>query len=99
MKVTPIVYGQIYQGSELIFPVWKNLFLRSNIAGQFTFRGDPRMQPRDVFYFVPKEITKDAWSKLTESAKASYVCTLENIQITHEGGGTQAEVTYRKGVC
>lgn len=99
MKVTPIVYGQIYQGSELIFPVWKNLFLRSNIAGQFTFRGDPRMQPRDVFYFVPKEITKDAWSKLTESARASYVCTLENIQITHEGGGTQAEVTYRKGVC
>lgn len=99
MKTTPIVYGKIYQGGSWIFPLYSNLFARSNETGQFTFKGDPRMQPRDVFYLVPKSISKAVWSTMSATQQAAYVCTLENITITHEAGGTKAEVTYRKGVC
>lgn len=58
----------------------------SPITGSFTWKGDPRMHPRDVFTFHRLDGTDE-------------VCTLENITITHEKGGTSAEITYRKGVC
>lgn len=63
-----------------------SLFMRSNITGQFVWKGDPRMQPRDVVTFHRLDGT-------TEDI------TLENITITHERGGTSAEITYRKGIC
>lgn len=63
-----------------------SLFMRSNITGQFTWKGDPRMQPRDIVTF----------HRLDGSTED---ITLENITITHEGGGTSAEITYRKGIC
>lgn len=64
----------------------QSLLSRSNITGSFTWKGDPRMQPRDVVTFHRLDGT-------TEDI------TIENITITHEKGGTSAEITYRKGIC
>lgn len=58
---------------------------RSPVTGSFTWKGDPRMQPRDLI----------EWERLDGSTE---VLTAENITLTHEGGGTIAEITYRKGV-
>lgn len=57
---------------------------RSNITGSFKWKGDPRMQPRDIVYF-------DRLDGTTETI------TLETITLHHEGGGTWADITYRKG--
>lgn len=58
---------------------------KSPVTGSFTWKGDPRMQPRDVVSFHRLDGTVEE-------------ITLENITITHEGGGTSAEITYRKGI-
>lgn len=63
----------------------KQLLERSNETGSFTWKGDPRMQPRDVFTF----------HRLTGE---TYDCTVESIELKHEGGGTTAEITYRRGI-
>ena len=65
---------------------YRSLFDRSNITGSFTWKGDPRLQPRDVVEFHRLDGSVD-------------VITLENITLHHEGGGTYAEITYREGVC
>jgi len=83
--VTPLGIGSIYQGTTLIYPNWQSLFAVSNITGSFTWKGDPRMQPRDVFTFHRLDGTTE-------------LCTIESIQLTHEEGGTTAEISYRKGV-
>ena len=59
---------------------------RSSKIGSFTWKGDPRMQPRDVFTFV----SVDGESK---------DCTAECITLTYEKGGLIAEITYREGIC
>ena len=64
----------------------QSLLDRSNITGSFIWKGDPRMQPRDVVEFHRLDGTVEE-------------ITLENITLHHEGGGTYAEITYRKGVC
>lgn len=64
---------------------YESLIQRSNITCSFTWKGDPRIQPRDVFIFHRLDGTDEEW-------------TFENITITHEGGGTLAEVTARKGI-
>lgn len=86
--IDPQVMGRIFDGNDstMLFPNYNNLFDISNMSGSFTFKGDPRMQPRDVFDFV----------RLDGSIEE---CTIETITLTHEGGGTHAEITYRKGVC
>lgn len=86
ITVDPIAHGKVYGGTTLLYPNYNYLFNRSNITGSFTFKGDPRMQPRDVFTF----------HRLDGSTEE---CTIETITLTHEGGGTSAEVTYRKGIC
>lgn len=86
VSVDPIAHGKIYGGTTLLYPNYASLFNRSNITGSFTFKGDPRMQPRDVFSF----------HRLDGSLET---CTIETITLTHESGGTKAEVTYRKGIC
>lgn len=63
----------------------ESLLAKSNITGSFTWKGDPRMQPRDVV----------EWERLDGTTTT---ITLENITLTHEGGGTSAEITYREGV-
>lgn len=64
---------------------YESLLKRSNITCSFTWKGDPRIQPRDVFTFHRLDGTDEEW-------------TFENITITHEGGGTLAEATARKGI-
>ncbi len=64
----------------------RSILGRSAHIGSFTWHGDPRMQPRDVFTFVRKDGT-------------SVTCTIESIRLKHEGGGTIAEIDYREGVC
>lgn len=85
-EVTPAALGKVYGGTTLLYPNYNYLFGRSNITGSFTFRGDPRMQPRDVFCF----------HRLDGSTED---CTIEQITLIHEGGGTRAELVYRKGIC
>lgn len=84
ITVQPVCYGRVYQGTTFIYPDWTQLFNRSNVGGSFTWRGDPRMQPRDVFDFVRLDGTVER-------------CTIESIDLTHSEGGTSASITYRKG--
>ena len=84
--------GRIYikwtTGAKEAYPEMavKSILDRSTITGSFTWKGDPRMQPRDVVNFHRLDGTVEE-------------ITLENITIHHEGGGTYAEITYRKGIC
>lgn len=64
---------------------FKQILARSNETGSFTWKGDPRMQPRDFFNFHRLDGTVE-------------VCTIETISLKHEKGGTQAQITYRKGM-
>lgn len=79
---------QTYNREEEAFPklAYESLLQRSNVTGSFIWKGDPRMQPRDVVEFHRLDGTVEE-------------ITLENITLHHEGGGTYAEITYRKGVC
>lgn len=74
---TPV---NLYPEKALCAPMY-----RSNKTISFTWKGDPRIQPRDVFTFRELDGTADQW-------------TFENITLTHEKGGTLAEITARKGV-
>lgn len=89
-ETSPEVLGMQYYYVEgeakILYPNYNTLFTRSNIKGSFLWKGDPRMQPRDLFYFERLDGTKE-------------LCTIESIIMTHEGGGTKAEITYRKGIC
>ena len=64
---------------------FEQLLNRSNKTGSFTWKGDPRMQPRDVF----------TWHFLDGTTELR---TIETINLKHEGGGTVATITYRKGI-
>lgn len=82
----PVVLGALYYGyGSDTFPNVRYIFERSNKGGSFTWKGDPRMQPRDVFNF----------HRLDGSVE---VCTIETIELTHEGGGMSADISYRVGV-
>lgn len=71
--------------TELAYPRYDRIFEISNESGKFVWKGNPKMQPRDVFRF----------HRLDGSY---YNCTIQEIILTHEGGGLTAEITYRKGV-
>lgn len=58
-------------------------FGRNKHTGSFRWKGDPRMQPRDRFTYHRKDGTDQT-------------CTMESITLTHEGGGTWAEITFRE---
>ena len=68
-----------------LYPNWQWVFGRSPKGGSFRWKGNPHMQPRDVFRFhrISGEVIE---------------CTIESIEITHEGGGTYADISYREGV-
>ena len=83
--VDPLALGKIYQGTTLLYPNYARLFNISNVSGSFTWKGHPKMQPRDVFTF----------HRLDGSTET---CTIESINLHHEGGGTTAEIAYRLGV-
>lgn len=86
MIAEPSAYGQVFSENVFLYPNYSYLFNRSNITGKFTWKGDPRMQPRDVFTF----------HRLDGSTET---CTIESIVLRHEEGGTSAEIEYRLGVC
>lgn len=97
--------GMLFLGiSDLIYCVLK----RSNKKGSFTWKGDPRMQPRDVFtlnlldYALLNEdeeaITDESGNELYGGGAAD-VCTIESITLEHSGGGLSAEISYRIGIC
>lgn len=83
--VEPLAVGKLYQGSTLIYPNYARLFDMSNVSGSFIWKGNPKMQPRDVFTF----------HRLDGSTE---VCTIESIEMHHEEGGTHATITYRQEV-
>ena len=80
-----LVYGQLKAADALVFPNYGCVLGRSNLTGSFAWKGDPRMQPRDVFTFHRLDGTTE-------------LCTIESITLKHQGGGTSADITYRKGV-
>ena len=85
-KIDVLTVGGVDEPSGgQIFPNWHWVFQRSTKGGSFRWKGNPKMQPRDVFNFhrLNGEIT---------------VCTIESIELTHEGGGTYADISYREGV-
>lgn len=81
------IQAQDADGVKTLLPDkgFQQLLTRSNKTGSFTWKGDPRMQPRDVFTFVYRDGTEE-------------LRTIETISLKHEGGGTVAEITYRKGI-
>lgn len=85
LRIKPAVRGSFNSAGGLV-PKNYRRFFGSNVTGSFTFKGDPRMQPRDTFKFHRLDGTVE-------------VATIERIELTHEGGGTTAELHYRLGVC
>lgn len=63
----------------------ESVLSRSNSHGKFTWKGHPKMQPRDVVRFHRLDGTIEN-------------ITLENISMKHEGGGLMCEMTYWKGI-
>ena len=84
-SITPLAVGKIYNDSEFTYPNYSLLFDRSNICGTFVWKGNPNMQPRDVFTFHRLDGSEE-------------ICTIESIQLEHAGGGTMATISYRLGV-
>ncbi|MBQ1730453.1 MAG: hypothetical protein II036_08945 [Oscillospiraceae bacterium] len=79
----------------------------SNVVGSFTWKGDPRLQPRDFvnYVYADGELTDENDFVLQTAdgddiiINQSKIITIENITTTHERGGTICEITYREGYC
>ena len=79
-------FASNYGNSAYLLPNYSDVFSKSNIKGTFTYKGNPNMQPRDVF-------------RLYELDRETYtVCTIESIETKHESGGMISTITYREGV-
>lgn len=84
-----------------------HLLNMSNVVGSFTWKGDPRLQPRDIvnYVFEDGELTDENDFVLQTAdgddiiINQSKMITIENITTTHERGGTICEITYREGIC
>lgn len=74
-----------YVGYPLIERGGRHVLNESAKRGSFHWKGNPKMQPRDVFTFQHLDGTTE-------------ICTIESIELVHEGGGTSADITYRVGV-
>lgn len=85
-KIDVLTVGGVDESSGgQIFPNWHWVFQRSTKGGSFKWKGNPKMQPRDVFRF----------HRLNGE---TIICTIEAIELTHEDGGTYADISYREGV-
>lgn len=86
LEIEPMFYGVILKDLDTtLYPNYKDLFDRSNETGSFTWKGNPKMQPRDIFNFVRLDGTTE-------------ICTIESIELKHERGGLSATISYRKGI-
>lgn len=81
----PFVYGNITDGTDAVFN-YQSLFNRSIRTGSFTWKGDPRMQPLDYL-----NITND-----TGDGRGNITARVTNIELTHEAGGTVANIEWRE---
>lgn len=81
----PFVYGNITDGTDAVFN-YQSLFNRSIRTGKFTWKGDPRMQPLDYI-----NITND-----TGDGRGNITARVTNIELTHEAGGTVANIEWRE---
>lgn len=62
-----------------------NMLQRSNIMYSFTYRGNPKMQPRDIIEFTYPNGTVEQM-------------TIESLTLEHENGGLTSDIVARKGV-
>lgn len=86
IEMEPFIYGSITDANgETVFN-YPSLFNRSTHTIGFTWKGDPRMQPLDYL-----EIIDD-----TQAGEPSTWYRITNIDLTHEGGGTQAGFEARE---
>ena len=93
LNVNPLeISGGIMDETGRLYPRHERRFEMSNITGEFVWKGDPRMQPRDFAKFYHTE--KNA--AMNDEGKDYELIQIETIEITHEAGGTNAKITYRK---
>ena len=82
----PVLYGSLYDANGEAIMNYPSLFNRSTRTGSFVWKGDPRMQPLD--YLVIVNDTSDGRDTIT--------ARVTSIELTHEGGGTTATITWRE---
>ena len=86
IEMEPFIYGSIADtNNHQVFHI-PSLFARSTRTGSFVWKGDPRMQPLD--YLVIVNDTNDGRGNIT--------ARVTSIELTHEGGGTTATITWRE---
>lgn len=89
IEMEPFVYGYITDmDGESLFN-YASLFNRSTHTISFTWKGDPRMQPLDYIRLV---------DDTTGTATAASWYRITNIDLVHEGGGTQASIEAREWI-
>ena len=86
IEMEPFIYGIITDSNGETVLNYPSLFKRSTHTIKFTWKGDPRMQPLDYIRLIDDTgpAARSTWFRAT------------NIDLTHEGGGTQAEIEARE---
>lgn len=85
LEADPFIYGSIKQGAANLLDI-QTLFDRSMRTGSFTWKGDPRMQPLDYLTLTDDTVTPNE----------TFTARVTDMEMTHEGGGTQARITWRE---
>lgn len=86
IEMEPFVYGFIADTNDhQVFHI-PSLFARSTRTGSFVWKGDPRMQPLDYLNIVND----------TNDGRGNITARVTSIELTHEGGGTTATITWRE---
>lgn len=86
IEMEPFTYGAILDANgETVFN-YPSLFKRSTHTIGFTWKGDPRMQPLDYIRL---------WDDTKPASPATWY-RITNIDLVHEGGGTQASIEARE---
>lgn len=86
IEMEPFIYGIITDSNGETVLNYPSLFKRSTHTIKFTWKGDPRMQPLDYIRLIDDTgpAARSTWFRVT------------NIDLAHEGGGTQAEIEARE---
>lgn len=86
IEMEPFIYGSIADtNNHQVFHI-PSLFARSTRTGSFVWKGDPRMQPLDYINIVND----------TNDGRGNITARVTLIELTHEGGGTTATITWRE---
>ena len=86
IEMEPFIYGSIADtNNHQVFHI-PSLFARSTRTGSFVWKGDPRMQPLDYINIVND----------TNDGRDTITARVTSIELTHEGGGTTATITWRE---